>query len=452
MGGWNLKSHQLIFFFGALGGLLFGFDQGVISGVLLFIRNDIPLTNVMEGIVVSCLLFGAIIGAASGGWISDKLGRRKAIALVAIIFILGTIGSALSVNASSLITARIINGLGVGGSMAIIPVYLAELAPTRMRGSLTALNQLMITIGVLIAYISNYFLTPFEAWRWMLAVCSIPGIIIIIGIIYMPESPRWLLQNRKESQARKIMSLVRSEGEIETELKDIKKINNESNESAYKIIKSKWIRPSLIIAILLGIFQQIVGINAVLYYAPSIFAKSGMGNYASTLGTVGIGVVNVVMTVVAILTIDKLGRKKLLCIGSIAMSISLIFLSIILITLGLKPSTSLLVLLFLSIYVMSFAVSWGAVVWVLLPELFPLKARGVGTGISTMFINFSNLVVTLLFPILLSSVGIGPIFITFTIICIISLIFVLMFVPETTGRSLEEIENDIKNIAKHTSI
>ena len=439
-----MKSARWILFFGALGGLLYGVDQGVISGVLLFIKQDIPMTSFMEGVVVSSLLFGAIIGSAAAGWLSEKIGRRLCIAIIATLFILGSIGSAIAPEVFTLIIARIINGLGVGGSMAIIPVYLAELAPTHMRGKLTALYQLMLTTGILVSYISNHLLAPFEAWRWMLAVSAIPGMIILAGIIFMPESPRWLLRKNQEGKARTIMALFHQPDEIEKELNAIKQVDNEDNESAMTILKTSWMRPMLIIATLVGVFQQIVGINAVIYYAPTIFTEAGMENTASTLGTMGIGVVNVLMTVVAILTVDKLGRKKLLKIGSIGMSVSLIVLSLILFTSGLNTSTAWITVIFLCLYVMSFAVSWGAVTWVIIPELFPLKARGAGAGIAIMGMSAANLIVTLVFPMLMASTGIATLFAVFAVISMASFGFVTIFVPETKGRSLEEIENDLR--------
>ncbi|AXI07761.1 MFS transporter [Oceanobacillus zhaokaii] len=439
-----MKSRRWILLFGALGGLLYGVDQGVISGVLLFIENDIPLTSLMEGVVVSSLLLGAIIGSAGSGWLSDRIGRRKTIAIISILFIIGSIGSAVAPDALTLIIARIINGLGVGGSMAIIPVYLAELAPTPMRGKVTALYQLMLTTGILISYLSNHLLAPFEAWRWMLAVSTIPGVLMLGGIIFMPESPRWLLRQNQEIKAREVLGLLRKPNEIDNEVKAVKQIDRENNESVITILKSKWMRSTLIIGILIGVFQQIVGINAVIYYAPTIFTEAGMENTASTLGTMGIGLVNVLMTVAAIMTVDKLGRKKLLKIGSVAMSASLIVLSLILFTSGLNASTVWLTVIFLGIYVMSFAVSWGAVTWVIIPELFPLKARGAGMGIAIMGMSAANLIVTLVFPMLLDSIGIAWMFTIFATIAAMSFIFVSFFVPETKGRSLEDIEKDLR--------
>jgi len=326
--------------------------------------------------------------------------------------------------------------------MTVIPVYLSELAPTHMRGKVTGLYQLMLTIGILTSYFSNHLFAPFEAWRLMLAVSAIPGFFILVGVMFMPESPRWLIRQNQEDKAIKIMKMFRKNDEIESEIRAVKLVDGEDSESAITILKSKWMRPMLVIGILIGVFQQIVGINAVIYYAPTIFTEAGMENTASTLGTIGIGLVNVLMTLVAIMTIDKLGRKKLLKIGSLAMSASLIVLSLILFTSGLNASTAWLTVFFLALYVMGFAVSWGAVAWVIIPELFPLKARGAGTGIAIMSMSAANLIVTLVFPILLDSIGIIWLFAIFSLISIISFGFVSVFVPETKGRSLEDIENE----------
>lgn len=449
-----IKSSRWILFFGALGGLLYGFDQGVISGVLLFIHDDFPMSSFMEGVVVSSLLFGAIIGSAGAGWLADKIGRRKAIAIIALLFIVGSIGSAVALGVPTLILARIINGIGVGGSMAIVPVYMAELAPTHIRGKLTALYQLALTSGILASYFSNHLLAPMEAWRWMLAVSAVPGILILAGLIFMPESPRWLLRRNEVVKAREVMKLFRNPTEVEAEIKAVQQVDREEDvgETAFSILKMKWVRPMLIIAVMVGVFQQIVGINAVIYYAPTIFASAGMENAASTLGTMGIGVANVLMTIVAIMTVDKLGRKKLLNIGGLGMSVSLIVLSSILFTVGLNDTTAWLTVAFLALYVMSFAVSWGAVAWVIIPELFPLKARGAGTGLAIMGMSSANLVVTLVFPMLLDLVGIAWMFTAFAVIAAASVGFVKFFVPETKGRSLEQIETDMRPSKKSSYV
>ncbi|GGH76857.1 sugar porter (SP) family MFS transporter [Pullulanibacillus pueri] len=434
----------LIYFFGALGGMLYGYDTGVISGALLYIQKDIPLSDFMKGFVVSALLIGAIVGSGLSGPLSDKWGRRRVVLLISIIFIIGALCAAVSPNALCLVLSRMIIGLAVGGSTALVPVYLTEMAPTHIRGSLASLNQLMITIGILVAYIVNYAFSSFEGWRLMLGFAALPALIMLIGITFMPESPRWLIKRNRENEARKIMKFTRRNEEIEKEIQEIKETET-IKESAWTILKAPWIRPMLIAGIGLAIFQQIIGINAIIYYAPTIFSEAGLADSSSILGTVGIGIVNVLMTLVAIAVIDKMGRKKLMLWGNVGMTISLVVLAIILFSAGLTTTTAWITVVFLGLFIVFFAATWGPAVWVILPELFPLKARGAGTGLTTLFLSLGNLVVSLLFPVLSSAIGIAWVFLIFAIIGVFAFLFVAFFVPETKGRSLEAIENDLRN-------
>ena len=277
----------LIFILGALGGLLYGYDNGVISGALLFIDNDIPLNSFTEGLVVSSMLIGAIIGSGASGPLADKLGRRRLVLFIAIIYIIGSITLFIAPNITILVIGRLIIGLAVGGSMATVPVYLSEMAPTELRGSLGTLNQLMITIGILSAYIVNYAFADIEGWRWMLGLAVVPSIILLIGIVFMPESPRWLLEHRSEQAARDVMKITFDNNEeINSEIKEMREISAIS-ESTWAVIKSPWLRPTLIIGCIFALFQQIVGINAIIFYAPTIFSKAGLGEATSILGTVG---------------------------------------------------------------------------------------------------------------------------------------------------------------------
>ncbi|MCD7035817.1 sugar porter family MFS transporter [Metabacillus sp. GX 13764] len=434
----------LIYFFGALGGLLYGYDTGVISGALLFIKNDIPLTDALQGVVVSSLLVGAIIGAGFSGMLSDRIGRRKVVLLISIVFAFGALGAALSVNAVMLILFRIVIGLAVGGSTALVPVYLSEMAPTHIRGALSSLNQLMITIGILVAYLINFAFSASEGWRWMLGLAIVPSLILLAGVAFMPESPRWLIKKKREDEARKVMELTRNKQEIEKELKEMKE-TEKAEESTRSILASPWMKPMLVAGIGLSIFQQVIGINAIIYYAPTIFEKAGLEASSSILGTVGIGAVNVLMTLVAIAVIDKVGLKKLLLAGNIGMVLALLALSVILLTAGLTPATAWYTVILLGLFIVFFAATWGPAVWVMLPELFPLKARGAGTGLTTLCLSAANLVVALLFPILLGAIGPAYIFLIFAAIGVLAFLFVSKFVPETKGRSLEDIEKDLRS-------
>ncbi len=276
----------------------------------------------------------------------------------------------------------------------------------------------------------------------MLGLATVPAFALLVGIAFMPESPRWLIQKKREDEARDVMKLTRDESEIEPEIEKIKE-TEKNQESVFSILKSSWLRPMLIAGIGVAIFQQVIGINAIIYYAPTIFSSAGLGNSASILGTLGIGIMNVLMTLVAIFTIDKLGRKKLMLWGNVGMTISLIVLAAVIFS-GLSASNAWITVIFLGVFIIFFAATWGPAVWVILPELFPLKARGAATGLATLLLSAANLVVSLFFPVVLAAIGTGWVFTIFAIIGVLAFIFVLKFVPETKGRSLEDIEKDMR--------
>ncbi|MBO3065551.1 MULTISPECIES: glucose transporter GlcP [Staphylococcus] len=434
---------KLIFFLGALGGLLYGYDMGVISGALLFIRDDIPLNSFTEGLVVSSMLVGAIFGSGASGPMSDRLGRRRVVFIIAIIYIVGALILALAPSMPILVLGRLIIGLAVGGSTAIVPVYLSEMAPTEQRGSLSSLNQLMITIGILSSYLINYAFTPIEGWRWMLGLAIVPSVILLVGVAFMPESPRWLLEHRSEKAARDVMKLTFKDSEIDKEIADMKEINSIS-ESTWNVLKSPWLRPTLIIGSIFALLQQIIGINAIIYYAPTIFNKAGLGNATSILGTVGIGTVNVLITIVAIMIIDKIDRKRLLVIGNIGMVASLLIMAILIWTIGIQSSAWIIVAC-LTLFIIFFGFTWGPVLWVMLPELFPMRARGAATGVAALVLSIGSLLVAQFFPILTEVLSVEQVFLIFAAIGVCALIFVIKYLPETRGRSLEEIEADLRS-------
>ncbi|MRF37891.1 sugar porter family MFS transporter [Staphylococcus sp. KY49P] len=434
---------KLIFFLGALGGLLYGYDMGVISGALLFIRDDIPLNSFTEGLVVSSMLVGAIFGSGASGPMSDRLGRRRVVFIIAIIYIVGALILASAPSMPILVLGRLVIGLAVGGSTAIVPVYLSEMAPTEQRGSLSSLNQLMITIGILSSYLINYAFTPIEGWRWMLGLAIVPSVILLIGVAFMPESPRWLLEHRSEKAARDVMKLTFKDSEIDKEIADMKEINSIS-ESTWNVLKSPWLRPTLIIGSIFALLQQIIGINAIIYYAPTIFNKAGLGNATSILGTVGIGTVNVLITIVAIMIIDKIDRKRLLVIGNIGMVASLLIMAVLIWTIGIQSSAWIIVAC-LTLFIIFFGFTWGPVLWVMLPELFPMRARGAATGVAALVLSIGSLLVAQFFPILTEVLSVEQVFLIFAAIGICALIFVIKYLPETRGRSLEEIEADLRS-------
>ncbi|EIA5785274.1 sugar porter family MFS transporter [Staphylococcus pseudintermedius] len=433
---------KMIFFIGALGGLLYGYDMGVISGALLYLKDDIPLNAYTEGLVVSSMLVGAIVGAGLSGPLSEKLGRRRLVFMISIVFIIGALILALAPTMEILVLGRVIIGLAVGGSTAIVPVYLSELAPTDARGSLSSLNQLMITIGILASYLVNYAFAPIEGWRWMLGLAVVPSVILMIGVIFMPESPRWLLEKRGEKAARDVMKLTYPASEIDHEIENMKKINQIA-DNTWTVLKSPWLLSTIIIGSVFALLQQLIGINAIIYYAPKIFATAGFGESTAILSTVGIGVVNVLVTIFAISIIDKIDRKKLLVIGNIGMVASLLIMSALIWLIGVN-SAAWIILLCLTIFIIFFGVSWGPVLWVMLPELFPMRARGAATGIAALVLSIGSLLVAQFFPVLTDVLQVQQVFLIFAVIGIIAMIFVIKFLPETRGRSLEQIEQDLR--------
>lgn len=433
---------KMIFFIGALGGLLYGYDMGVISGALLYLKDDIPLNAYTEGLVVSSMLVGAIVGAGLSGPLSEKLGRRRLVFMISIVFIIGALILALAPTMEILVLGRVIIGLAVGGSTAIVPVYLSELAPTDARGSLSSLNQLMITIGILASYLVNYAFAPIEGWRWMLGLAVVPSVILMIGVIFMPESPRWLLEKRGEKAARDVMKLTYPASEIDHEIENMKKINQIA-DNTWTVLKSPWLLSTIIIGSVFALLQQLIGINAIIYYAPKIFATAGFGESTAILSTVGIGVVNVLVTIFAISIIDKIDRKKLLVIGNIGMVASLLIMSALIWLIGVN-SAAWIILLCLTTFIIFFGVSWGPVLWVMLPELFPMRARGAATGIAALVLSIGSLLVAQFFPVLTDVLQVQQVFLIFAVIGIIAMIFVIKFLPETRGRSLEQIEQDLR--------
>jgi sugar porter (SP) family MFS transporter len=432
----------------ALGGLLFGFDTGVISGALLFIRQDFHLNAFTEGFIVSALLLGAMVGAGVSGALSDRLGRRTIILVAAVIFAVGAIGAALSPSVETLIAFRFVLGLGVGTASALVPSYISESAPTDVRGSLSSLFQLAITLGILVAYLVNAVFAPLGDWRWPLGLAFVPALVLFVGMYLMPETPRWLVSKGREEEARRVLGRTRTDEEIEGEIQEIHRVEEEAKEQAgYRELLAPWVRPVLVAGIGLAIFQQFVGINTVIYYAPTIIESTGLANVASVLATVGIGVVNVLMTVVAILLIDRIGRKPLLFVGLAGMVVSLAIIGGAFLDPNLAGILSWVTLAGLMLYVASFAVSFGPLLWVMLPEVFPLKVRGAGTGMSALGNWGANFVVSQAFLPLVALIGTTTVFWIFAGVCVAAAIFVYFLVPETRGRSLEQIEADLRRKA-----
>ena len=434
--------------------MLFGYDTGVISGAILFISDELQLTPSLEGLVVASLLLGAAIGAACAGPLSDRLGRRNLIIIAAILFTVGAIGAALAPNVGVLVLFRVVLGLAVGTAALIVPLYLSEIAPTEIRGAISSLNQLMITVGILLAFIVNALLADSGAWRWMLGLAVLPSVVLLVGMFFMPETPRWLVSRGRDDNARDVLLQSRTEEEAEKEIQDIKEVERQE-EGGLRELMAPWVRPALVVAIGLAVFQQIIGINTIIYYAPTTLTNVGYGNAAAIYANLIIGAINVLMTLVAIRIIDSTGRKPLLLGGLVGMVISLtvLGLSTLLLSEPASPTDTVAVitLLCLAGFIISFAATWGPTVWVMLPEILPLRIRGTAMGVAIFLHWIANFIVSQTFPSLLAAVGPGPVFLGYAVIGVLAFIFVRALVTETKGRSLEQIEADLQQKARFAS-
>lgn len=429
----------------ALAGLLAGFDTGVISGALQYIAKSFHLTTIGKETIVSMVLVGGVVGALLNGVLADRLGRKRMVVLAAMLYILGSIASAMSPNALILQISRFVLGLAIGGASASAPLYIAEVSPARIRGSLVTLFQLAITIGILGAYFVDLAFTSSGNWRFMLGSSFIPAVILLIGMFGLPDSPRWLIKNGNIDKAKNILNKIYNG--------DIKAVNNEideiqtviSSESAGSF--SGLFKPpasfALIVAVGLFIIQQFVGINTVIYYAPIIFKDAGMeSSKAAIWATVSVGVVNVLATFIAIWLIDKVGRKPLLFAGLIGMVLALTGLGIAFKILGANSGSEIGIVTVVAVwvYIACFAFSLGPIPWLMMTEIFPLQLRGRAVSVATMTSWGGNLIVSFTFLSLLNAIGPSYTFWIYAVVGIFGLVFVWKLVPETRGRSLEEIE------------
>ena len=389
----------------ALGGMLFGYDIGVISGAILFIKKAFSLSAGMEEIVVSSVLLGSLAGAAAGGVLADRLGRRKLLIVTAIVFGLGAIGAALAPGTAWLITARIIAGIAIGIASFVAPLYISEIAPVAIRGKLVSINQVALTSGIVISYLIDYAFAGSQAWRWMFSMAVIPAAAFGIGLIFIPDSPRWLAARGHEDQARAVLKRIRAPDRVEDELDQIQQ-SVKKQKGSWSELFSPLLRMAMIVGVGLAVAQQITGINTVIYYAPTIFKFAGLSSAsAAILASVGVGVVNVALTLVAMQLIDRVGRRPLLLISLAGMTISLGVLGLAFSLPQLSSSLGWIAVTSLMVYVGSFAVGLGPVFWLILSEIYPLAIRGRAMSVGTIANWGANLIVALSFLTLTQIMG-----------------------------------------------
>jgi len=431
----------------AIGGFLLGFDATVISGVVPFIQEYFSLSGSggewKLGLAVSSLGWGAMAGNAIAGPLSDRFGRRRVLLGTALLFVLSSLLAASATSFTSFVAARLVGGLAVGGAILIAPVYIAEIAPADKRGSLVSLNQLMIVIGISASFFSNYFLLELgeHNWRYMLGVQIVPALLYFTLLWFVPESPRWLLLKGRDEAALQVLRRVTGEQQAQENLQQIQRsLTMKSVSRGFRGLLDSRVRMIMIIALGIAFFQQITGINAIFYYLPTIFAQAGDGVNDAFRQAVLVGVINVLMTFVAIWLIDKLGRKPLLIMGIAGMALSLFAISW---AFNQESYNARLVLIAIIGFVASFAISLGPVMWVMLSEIFPNEQRAAAISVAGFWNALVSATVTMIFPRTLSMLGSSGTFLAFALFATAALLFVLWLVPETKGRTLEQLESDL---------
>lgn len=439
----DLRYVYLLTFVAALGGLLFGYDTAVIAGAIKYIKAQFVLDAVLEGWAVSSVLVGCMIGASLAGMISDRFGRKKMLLLAAVLFAVSAVAAALPRNLTEFVLARLLGGFAIGAASMLCPLYIAEVAPAGIRGRLVSLNQVAIISGMLIVSIVNWLIaSPVDegwnvaaGWRWMFASGALLAMLFLVALFFVPESPRWLTKQGREDEALAVLSRAAGPAQAKLEMKDIKETIAQEGGSFADLLRPG-VKVALGIAIVLAVLQQVTGINAVLYYAPKIFESAEVSATRALLQTVALQVVNLLFTLVAIQVVDRAGRKPLLLATSLAMGTSLVLLAGAF-WLALSGTW---VFLFTLAYVASFAIAMGPVVWVVLAEIFPTRIRGRAMSVATVALWVACYLVSQTVPWMFERLGQAGTFLIYALMCLVSLVFVVAYVPETKGKTLEQIE------------
>lgn len=454
----NTKTEPLVKVIAAiatLGGLLFGYDTGVISGALLFMGDELHLTPFTTGLVTSSLLFGAAFGALFSGHFAAAAGRRKIIIILAIIFALGSVGTALAPSVEWMIFFRIVLGVAVGGASATVPVYIAEIAPANKRGQLVTIQELMIVSGQMLAYISNAGFNAawggHDTWRWMLFVATVPAVLLWFGMMFMPDTPRWYAMKGRLAEARRVLERTRAKDDVEWELAEITETLEEEDRqqtgSGLRELRKPWLFKLFLIGLGIAVIQQTSGVNTIMYYAPTMLKAVGMSTDAALFATIANGAISVLMTFVGIWLLGRIGRRTLVKIGQFGCTACLFFIGAVS---YLMPETingevdmmrSYMVLLGMLMFLSFQQGALSPVTWLLLSEIFPTRLRGVFMGGAVFAMWIANFLISMAFPLLLASVGLSGAFFIFGLIGIGGAVFVIRCVPETRNRSLEQIEH-----------
>ncbi|HKZ00567.1 MAG TPA: sugar porter family MFS transporter [Rhabdochlamydiaceae bacterium] len=422
-----------------LGSFLFGYNLAVISGALIFLVPTFSLTVMQQGFLVSIILMGAFAGAFFGGMLADRFGRKNTLIFTSLIFIVGAVSAATATSLEALVVGRVVTGIAVGIISLVAPLYLSEISPPHYRGAVVSMHQLLVTVGILSAYVVNYLFAIEGDWRWMFGLAAVPALIQFCGLFFIPETPEWLLAHDKNPKALLALGRLRKDHAWQNHLIEMKQSASTNKRVGWKAFFKPSILWLLFLGVMLNIFQQITGINTVIFYAPKIFLETNISSgTGAILATIGIGIINVIVTIFSVLYIDKKGRRWFLKIGLIGMAFSLAVLSLAFFTQ--IEIIDEIAIVSLMTYVAAFAIGLGPVPVLLLSEIYPLQIRGRAMSIA-MFANWLfSYFVSLTFLDLVKGIGVGGTFAVYGALCIICLWFVWRFIPETKGKSLEEIE------------
>ncbi|UWZ34103.1 sugar porter family MFS transporter [Dactylosporangium roseum] len=428
----------------ALGGFLFGYDTGVISAALLYLAPAFNLSSGEQEVVVAALLLGAIVGVLSGGPLVDRFGRRRLLIVSAAVFCAGALVAALAPSAAVLIAARFVLGLAIGTSSLVVPTYIAEMAPRETRGRLVSLQQLMITVGIFVSYLVGFAFSPSHGWRWMLGLAAVPAAVMLLGLLGLAESPRWLLSRGREDEARTVMLRSRSPGEADEELAEMRAITATERGMTIRDVFGRRLRPAVLLGVAVAATNQLVGVNAVIYYTPTLLTRAGFGDAAALVSTVGIGLVNMVVTIGALLVIDRIGRRPLLLGGTAIVVVSLVALGALYLLPSQTGIAGFLLVAVLCVYIAAFAASLGLGIWLINSEIFPTAVRGKAAGAGTVThwtLDFLISLTVLTTIALLSATGLFWLYAAFGVI---GLLYLHRHLPETKGRTLEDIEHSLR--------
>lgn len=432
----------------ALGGLLFGYDTSVISGAMLFLRTDFHLTDVQLEFAVGIALAGALAGAVLGGYCADRLGRRLTLLATGIGFGVFAVLSGLATGLVTFSIARFFVGICIGMASLVTPLFLAEMSPAKIRGALVSLNQLAITIGISVAYFVDYKLAASQNWRWMFITAVFPALVLIVGMILLPESPRWLARAGYRDRALEGFRRLGRGAEAEAELEDIERVLAEEQDG-FTILLQPGFRIATFVGISLAVFQQITGINTIIYYSPEILRMSGYPSAKAAILASGIiGLVNVLVTIISILLVDRVGRRFLLLFGTAGMGLSLMLIGLAF----QRHAAGVAVFYAVIAYVVFFSIGLGPVVWLLISEIYPTTIRGKAMSIATLTVWGANWVVAGTFLSLLHTFGPSGTFWIYSVVCLLAFLFCMGFVPETKGKSLEDIERYWRHFSRKHAV